>query len=191
MKFGLRIENHGAPLDRLGGVRKEDGSRKPIPARDPVPSRLLEVATPVTPRGTILRSRERPADEFTIEEQRIQLAATAGPLRIFAARIFIATFFLDGTGGPSGKFSYSQQLVKAKTGPVFVRVSPATDAEGTRRFNFAQGGSADEEGAASIVLPDEGPFDCILMPDESLHATTDPDGAPGTKYRLKVHVVSV
>jgi hypothetical protein len=191
MRFGLKIENHGAPLDRLGGVRKEEGSRKPIAPRDPVPPRLLEVATPVTPRGTILRSRERPADEFTVEEQRVQLAAVAGPLRIFAARIFIATFFLDGTGGPSGNKPASQQLVKAKNGPLFIRVVPGDDAPLSRRFNFANGGSADSDGAASLVLPDEGPFDCILMPDEALHATTEADGAAGAKYRLKVSVVSV
>jgi hypothetical protein len=191
VRFGLKIQNHGAPLGRLGGIREEEPSRKRVPPREPVPPRLLEVPTPATLRGTTLRSGERPADEFTIEEQRVLLASVGGPLRVFAARIFIATFFLDGAGGPSGKDSYTQQLVKAKNGPIFVRVTPAGFTDAARQFDFSDGAGSDEEGAASISLAGDNPFDCVLMPDEELWGSTEPDGAPGTKYRLKVSVVAV
>jgi hypothetical protein len=182
-RFGLRRQQPGAPLDRVGGVRKEERERPVSPPR--VVPQQEKPPVMITPRGTTLESKVRPSNEFTVEEMRVQLAAVAGPMRLFASdRRFIRTFNNDQN---------TQQLVKGLNCPVFVRVSPADDAEGTRRFNFTDGAAGSEQTGDSLVMPDEGFYSCVVLPGESLYATTLADfpTVGDTEYKLKIEVVTV
>lgn len=183
-RFGLRNIAEGASLDRLGGVRKEERERKPIPARDEPMEEKVPVQT--TPRGTTLDSGVRPSNEFTVEEMRIHALAVAGPLRVWAAgRRWIVTL-------ESGKSNLL--ITKGKNCPVYVRVTAALDSQGPRRLNFTEGGPGTEMTARSIVLPDEDAFLAIVLPGEALYVSTlddFPTVGPGTTFKLKVQEVSL
>jgi hypothetical protein len=164
--------------DRLGGVRKEPKTLQPLPSR--VEPRKETLPSIVTPRGTTLKSKVRPSNEFTIEEMRVQLAATAGPLRRWADRIWILTL------------SPAESVLKITDGkefPLYVRVVPAAATQPAQRIHFSDGGPGNEQTAVSMILPDEGPFECIVMPGEALFATVDP-GLAGD-YRIKIFETGV
>lgn len=164
--------------DRLGGVRREPKELKPLPSREvPRKETLPQI---VTQRGTTLQPKVRPADEFTIEEQRVHLAAVAGPLRRWADRIWILTL------------SPAERVLKITDGkefPLYVRVVPAEATQPAQRVHFSDGGPGNQQTAVSMIIPDEGPFECIVMPGEALFATVDP-GIVGD-YRIKIFETGV
>jgi len=190
-QFGLRRQNPGSENNRTGGIRQEARVREVHPERrPPVPEK---VPVQVSQRGTTTETKIRPSNEFTVEEQRIQLAAVAGPLRVFAAKTFVRRFFLDGTSGPTNTEGRNQQLVKGLLAPIYVRVFPALAVALSQKFFFTEGGPGEQQTSRVIVMPDEGAFECIILPHEALFASIDDvDLLPlGTNYQLKIQVVSV
>jgi hypothetical protein len=163
---------------RFGGVRTEARSREAAPARRPPTPEKVPVQ--VSQRGTELGVKIRPSNEFTVEEQRVQLCAMAGPMRIFAGRIFLVNL--------SGATKFAAKIADGKNSPVFIQVEPGSSTLGSKRVTFTEGVAGRQRSSVSLVMPDEGPFQCVLMPDESLYANIDPvEGAAA--YQLKCYEV--
>ena len=114
----------------------------------------------------------------------MQLAATAGPMRRFAARIFVRTI-------PSTAQISTIKLVEGKNVPMYVRVVPSRAALGSRRVTFTEGGPGTEQTGVSMILPDEGAFECIVMPGEALFGTVVFSEGGGVPFQGKVYEVRV
>jgi hypothetical protein len=98
----------------------------------------------------------RPIDEFTLEEQRIQLATIAGPLRLFMAQGSRRVLPL----GQPIRLSNATGYIK------YVHVEPIFGFTGVVIFSAAEKGNRNT--SIALKLPDDGAFRAILLPREEL-----------------------
>lgn len=160
------------------GIRRLEARRVAPERRDEPPPE--HVPAQATLRGSTLQSAKRPLDEFTIEEQRLHLAAIAGPDRLFAAKFMRVPLT---PGNPVRVARGVQHIVK------FVRVFAAVGSPANAVF-FSSNGSGSPNTSVRVVLgtplagDEERFFDAILLPNEFLYAHSE------IAYALKVAEVT-
>ena len=172
-----RITSGHPWADRSGvptSIGKEDHRTRPTVAKktvvDVVRQRVdQQLPSAVSLKFQTVQTNVRPINEFTIEEERIRLASIAGPLRIHAG----VASRRDLEPSVARQLSTGTHAVK------FIRIEPIFGFTGLVIFSTNKKGSRDT--APAVFLPDEGPYDAVLLPDEELYGFSDEVGGISLK----------
>jgi hypothetical protein len=173
MSFDQKIgTNH--PWADKPGIRNQIGTGVSKGERSQTRA-IAAVVSAAPPQAVVLRYSNlktglRPANEFSVEEMRIQLAAQAGPMRMFTA----TSNRVDLQQNVAKLLSHGTHAVQ------YVRVDAILGSPSIR-FIFSTGQKGSPDTAPSFILPDEGPQDFILLPGDDLFGFTDAVGGGSLK----------